>query len=111
MSWLQTVKQFFVDEDKIIVEYFTPLMAQVKAAALKAGKDDLKIGFKILVDAASGAVQAGLTAPPGTNVAVAEAAFISIAVKEGVVAIHNAEASMIKAAVAIAQTQAVPPAH
>lgn len=97
------IKKYFVDEDKIIIEYFTPMMNQVKEEALRVGKQDLQIGFKILTDAAIGAAIAGLTAPPGTNIAVAEATFLTIGIKEGIDAIHNAEASMIKGAVAIVQ--------
>ncbi len=108
----QAIKGWFqkstVDDE--IILFFTPMMHQVRDAALKAGKGSLEVGLKILTDAALGAVTAGLAAPPGTNVAVAEAAFIGIIVTEGIQEIKkitNAEASLIKGAVAIVQTEGV----
>jgi len=96
---------WFSKEDKALITFFGPLMLQVKAVALQLGKNDLQVGLKILEDAAFAAVTAAVTAPPGTNVAVAETIFLQILIKEGITAIHNAEAGAIKAAVAILQQQ------
>jgi hypothetical protein len=98
----------FTQEEKVILDFFTPLIEQVKAQALILGKDDLAAGFKVLQDAAMGAVKAAENAPAGQKVATAEAEFLTILATEGLDAIHNAEAGLIKAAVAIIQTTPTP---
>lgn len=101
-----TVKSWFQTEEAQIIEFFGPLMVQVREVALELGKQDLQVGLGILRDAALGAATAAATAPTGSKVEVAEAAFLSIVTAEGITAIHNAEAGAIKAAVAIIQQQA-----
>lgn len=109
-TWLTGVESqllgFFSSEEKAIIEFFGPLMAQVKEAALELGKQDLQVGLQIIKDAALQSVVAAATAPAGTQVQVAEATFLKVGAVEGITAVHNAEAGAIKAAVAIVQTQA-----
>lgn len=94
----------FTSEEKEIIDFFTPLIEQVKAAAIVLGKDDMQAGFQVLKDAAMGAVQAAENAPAGKKVATAEEEFLTILATEGLDAVHNAEAGLIKAAVAIIQS-------
>ena len=96
---------WFSNEEKQILEFFSPLIKQVRDESMKLGGDNLEVGFQILKNAALAAATAAITAPPGTQVAMAEAAFLEVAATQGVAAIHNAEAAAIKAAVAIIQTQ------
>lgn len=100
------VKSYFLPADQQVIQFFTPLMNQVKEQALILGKDNLAIGLKILKDAAIAGALAGVSAPPGAKVLAAEAAFLRVGVTGGITAIHNAEAATIKAAVAIIQTAA-----
>jgi hypothetical protein len=93
----------FTHEEKEIIDFFTPLIEQVKAAAIQLGKDDLQAGFQVLKDAAMAAVVAAENAPAGKKVATAEAEFLTVLTQEGLDAVHNAEAGLIKAAVAIIQ--------
>lgn len=94
-------------DDKYVLEFFAPLMEQVKATAIQLGKDDLKVGLQILRDAAVAAAMSAAAAPEGTSkVAAAEAAFLTVGAAEGITAIHNAEAGAIKAAVALVQSHA-----
>jgi hypothetical protein len=104
----KTVLGWFTPEEAAILEFFHPLMLQVKAEALKLGKDNLQVGLNILKDAAISAAMAAATAP-GDKVAAAETAFLTTGASEGIVAIHNAEAGAIKAAVAIVQSTQAPP--
>lgn len=94
----------FTSQEKEIIDFFTPLIEQVKAAAIVLGKDDMQAGFQVLKDAAMGAVVAAENAPNGKKVATAEAEFLTILATEGLDAVHNAEAGLIKAAVAIIQS-------
>lgn len=114
-SWLNVQKNavvgWFSPDEKALFDFFHPLMVQVKTTALTLGKGDLQVGIQILEHAALGAATAAITAPPGTQVPAAEAAFLSIVAKEGISAIHNAEAGAIKAAVAIIQNTAAPKAN
>ena len=96
---------WFYSEEKAIIEFFTPLLLQIKAEALIIGKDNLAAGLKVLQDSAMAAVIAAQNAPAGQKVAMAEAEFLAVAASEGITAIHNAEAAAIKAAVAILQAR------
>lgn len=96
---------WFSDEEKQILEFLAPLVKQIRDEALKLGNDNVQAGLAIIENAALAAATAAVSAPPGTQVAAAEAAFLQIAATQGVTAIHNAEAAAIKAAVAIIQTQ------
>lgn len=98
------VVALFTHEEKAILDFFGPLIEQVKAEALVLGKNDLQAGFQVLKDAAMAAVVAAENAPAGKKVATAEAEFITVMAQEGLDAVHNAEAGLIKAAVAIIQT-------
>ncbi len=108
-DWIHTqenaVLGWFKEEDRAVINFFAPLMLQFKAAAIKLGKDDLAAGLKVLEGAALKAVTAAALAPPGTQVAAAELAFLTELASAGIAAIHNAEAGAIKAAVAILQSQ------
>lgn len=101
----ETVKSWFLTEEAAIIEFFGPLMIQVKDAALELGKGDLQVGLQVIQHAALAAVTAAATAKDN-KVEAAEAAFLAVGASEGIVAIHNAEAGAIKAAVAIIQQQA-----
>lgn len=96
---------WFKSEEQVVVDFFRPLIDEVKKEALHLGKDNLQVGMKIIKDAAMAAAVAGISAPPGTKTAVAEATFIAKATADGVTAIHNAEAAAIKAAVAIIRSK------
>lgn len=97
---------FFSSEDKALIEFFGPLMAQVKQVAYELGKEDVQAGLQILKDAAMASVVAAAAAPSDQRVKVAEATFLTVGAAEGIKAIHNAEAGAIKAAVAIVQSGA-----
>ena len=99
------VTSLFSPSEKLILEFFQPLIKQVRDEALVLGKNDLNEGLRILKDAALAAAMAGALAPPGTKVAVAEAMFLKVGASEGITAIHNAEAAAIKAAAAIVQQE------
>lgn len=109
-GWYDKIKTkvtswFFKPEDNPILDFFGPLIDQIKAAALKAGKDNLQIGLDILKDAAIAAALEAQAAGPGANkIQIAEKAFLRIMKEKGFDAIENAEAGLIKAAVAIIQT-------
>ena len=108
MSWFTSVGSYFserIKEEQILYNYFKPMMDQVKIEALRLGKEDFEVGFKILTETALEAVTAAAVAPPGTQVAVAETTFLAVGAVKGIVAIKNAEQSAIKAAVAIMQAQ------
>jgi hypothetical protein len=95
----------FSNEEKAVLEFFAPLIKQVKDEAVKLGKGELEAGLRILKDAALQAAMAAAVAPPGTKVAIAEATFLRVGISEGITEIHNAEAGAIKAAVAIVQQE------
>ncbi len=97
---------FFSSEDKAIIEFFGPLMAQVKEVAYELGKEDVQAGLEVLKKAALASVAAAAVAPSDQRVKVAEATFLTVGAAEGIKAIHNAEAGAIKAAVAIVQSGA-----
>jgi hypothetical protein len=98
------VKAWFAKpEDQAIIEFFGPLIDQVKAAALKAGQDNLQVGLNILKEAALAAVLEAQTSGSGNKVKAAEKVFLEIVKTKGIDAIENAEAGLIKAAVAIIQ--------
>jgi hypothetical protein len=109
-SWFTNIENrllaFFSAEDKAIIEFFGPLMAQVKDVAYELGKEDVQAGLEVLKKAALASVAAAAVAPSDQRVAVAETTFLTVGAAEGIKAIHNAEAGAIKAAVAIVQTQA-----
>lgn len=106
-GWLKnTVSGWFIKpDDKKVIDFFGPLVEQVKQAALKVGKDNLDVGLDILKGAAMGAALAASTSPTGEKTKAAEKAFLDIVKGRGLDAIHNAEAGLIKAAVAIVQDQ------
>lgn len=107
------IASWFTDEEHALIQYFGPLFEQILAQAEVLVKDDAEAGLKVLIDAATAAVGAAATAKD--KVGAAEAAFVKILTTEGVDAIHNAEAGLIKAAVAVIQTiggtNATPPAQ
>lgn len=109
-TWLTNIENklmaFFSSEDKALIEFFGPLMAQVKEVAYELGKEDVQAGLQIIKDAAMASVVAAAAAPSDQRVKVAETTFLTVGAAEGISAIHNAEAGAIKAAVAIVQTQA-----
>lgn len=95
----------FTAAETILVNYFTPLFKQIVAEAETLGKGDFQAGLQVLTDAVTSAVGAGTAAiAAGQNpVSAAESQFITTTVTEGVTAVSNAEAGLIKAGVAIAQ--------
>lgn len=99
-----TILGWFSTDEKAIIDFFTPLLEQVRAQALIIGKNDLAAGLQVIKDAAMAAVIAAENAPAGQKVAMAEAEFLTVAASEGITAVNNAEAAAIKAAVAIIQT-------
>lgn len=126
-TWLVETEKallaFFSPEEKLIIEFFGPLMEQVKNEALKVGLDDLQLGLGILKAAALAAASAAENAGPGVDkVKAAEDAFIATG-KTGITEVsntvtssattlyqttlNNAEAAAIKAAVAMIQTATV----
>src|SRR6185369_15970834 len=90
----RTVQGWFSPEEKLIIEFFTPLMQQVEQSAISLGKGELQVGLQILKDCAIAAVAAAATSP--NPVVAAETAFLATGAIEGVTAIHNAEAGAIK---------------
>jgi len=126
-NWFEDTEKaivaFFSSEEKLLLEFFGPLLEQVKNEALKVGLDDLKLGLDILKAAALAAAEAAEGAPAGVDKAkLAEEAFVSTTKAEAqkvantVVAsatglyqntVNNAEAAAIKAAVAIIQAATV----
>jgi hypothetical protein len=107
VSWWSKTKAkvkawFGSPEDLIIIEFFGPLMQQVKSAALKVGQDNLVIGLAILKEAAIAAVLEAQAAGDD-KIKVAERTFIKIVKEKGITAMDNATAGLIKAAVAILQ--------
>jgi hypothetical protein len=108
-SWFATTEKsvlgWFTNEDKALLEFFGPVMHQVKTEAIKLGKGELKVGLNIIKDAAIASAIAAATAPAGMRVALAEKAFVQVGTAEGLTELHNAGSAAIKAAVAIVQTQ------
>ena len=104
------LKTWFTNEEQIVMAEFEPLVVQIVAAVKALGKATFDEGFQVFKDAAKAAVDAGaaaaLSGNPAAVVSSAEAAFLTTGASEGVTAIHNAEAGLIKAAVATAQQAA-----
>ena len=111
-NWLATeegaLSAAFTVAEADLVNYFGPLFKQILAQAETLGKGDVQAGLQVLKDAVTQAVGAGATAiAAGQNpVTAAEAQFVSTTVTEGVTAVNNAEAGLIKAGVAIVQANA-----
>lgn len=108
-TWLRKigdrVRSWWYSEEKEILDFFAPLMEQVRDAALQVGKDNLKAGLEVLKASAIAGVTAAANAPEGSDkVKIAEETFLRVAKASGIEVIHNAEAGIIKAAVAIIQT-------
>ena len=102
------VAAWFSNEEAALVKYFGPLFKQILAQAVIIGKGDAAAGLTVLQDAVTSAVAAGAAAAVsgGNAVQAAENALISTGTSEGITAVHNAEAGLIKAGVAIAQETA-----
>ena len=102
------LETWFTSEEQLVMTEFQPLVAQIIASVNALGKATFAEGFQVLKDAASAAVSAGaaaaLSGNPAVAVSAAEAAFLTTGASEGITAVHNAEAGLIKAAVAAAQT-------
>lgn len=120
---VEFVLSWFKKDEKILLDFFSPLLDQVKEQALVLGKQDLEAGLILLQKAAMAAVVAAENAP-GDKIKAAEEAFIAAIEKDGgqlaaqvkgqasglqQVILSNAEAAAIKAAVAIIQSQSTPP--
>lgn len=108
-TWIKTkvVGWFISKEQQKLNEFFGPLINQVKEAALKVGKENLDVGLDILKEAALAAALSAATAKTGEKTKAAEKVFLDIVKAKGLVAIHNAEAGIIKAAVAMIQDKPV----
>lgn len=120
---VEFVLSWFKKDEKILLDFFSPLLDQVKEQALVLGKQDLEAGLILLQKAAMAAVVAAENAP-GDKVKAAEEAFVAEIQNNGgqlaaqvkgqvsglqQVILSNAEAAAIKAAVAIIQSQSTPP--
>ena len=109
-AWLagevQDVEDFFTTEEAAVFKYVGPLVSQVVTQAKVIGKGDFAAGLKVLTDSVTTAVAAGAesAATGGNAVQAAESSFLATGAAEGISAIHNAEAGLIKAGVAIAQS-------
>lgn len=86
------IAAFFTDEEKLVVEFFEPLIKSIVAA-----------GGQVVLDSAMAAAKAAEGAPSGTRVQAAEAAFLTTSAGEGMTVVANAQAGAIKAAVAVLQ--------
>jgi hypothetical protein len=108
-KWFNNLKakfyKMFGPEDEPLLDFFSPLIKQVKEEALKLGKNNLQVGLNILKEAAMTAASEAALAPSGQKTKAAEEIFLEILRTKGVTAIHNAQAGLIKAAVAILQSQ------
>ena len=95
-------------EEQALVSYFGPLFTQIETTALAVGKQDFQAGLQVLTDGVTTAVAAGAAAAAsgGNAVTAAETTFVSTVSSEGITAVHNSIAGLIKAGVAIAQTAA-----
>jgi hypothetical protein len=105
LTWANKLAKIFSPEDEPLLIFFAPLIKQVKEEALKLGKNNLQVGLDIMKEAAMTAATVAATAPSGQKARAAEEIFIEILRTKGVTAIHNAQAGLIKAAVAILQSQ------
>lgn len=97
LSW------FMKDEDLEILKFFVPLILQIKAFAIETGRGSIRVGLVILKDAALKAVSEAAKAE-GNKVQVAEQVFLDEVKSNGIDAVNNAAAGLIKAAVAGLQT-------
>lgn len=97
-------------KEAAVIAFFKPLITQVVTEAEALGKTDFDAGLKVLTDSAEAGVQAGLPIIATGNIQGAEtaaaAAFLATGASEGVTAVSNASAGLIKAAVAIEQSAA-----
>lgn len=95
-------------EEQALLTYFTPLFKQIETTAITVGKQDFQAGLQVLTDGVTTAVAAGAAAAAtgGNAVAAAETTFVSTLTTEGITAVKNATAGLIKAGVAIAQEAA-----
>lgn len=95
-------------EERALLTYFTPLFKQIETTAITVGKQDFQAGLQVLTDGVTTAVAAGAAAAAtgGNAVAAAETQFVATLTTEGITAVKNAEAGLIKAGVAIAQQDA-----
>ena len=100
-TWFATeegkLAAWFTDEEAIVLKFFGPLVKQIVAA-----------GGQVVLDSAMAAATAATSAPAGTQVAAAEAAFLTTAAGEGLTTLHNAQSGAIKAAVAVLQANIAP---
>lgn len=94
---------FMKEEDVEILKFFIPLILQIKAFAIQTGEGSIRIGLVILKDAALKAVSEAAKAE-NNKVQVAEQVFLDEVKTNGVDAVNNAAAGLIKAAVAALQT-------
>jgi hypothetical protein len=121
-SIVEFVLLWFKKDEKILLDFFGPLLDQVKQQALVLGKQDLEAGLVLLQKAAMAAVEAAEQAP-GDKVKAAEEAFVKAITENGAdlantmksqalglkdIILNNAETAAIKAAVAIIQSQSTP---
>lgn len=104
-DWSAKLAKIFTPEDEPLLVFFSPLIKQVKEEALRLGKNNLQVGLDILKEAALKAAAEAASAPSGMKSRAAEEIFLEILRTKGVTAIHNAQAGLIKAAVAIIQAQ------
>lgn len=94
---------FMKAEDLEILKFFVPLILQIKSSALEVGKGSILVGLRILKDAALKAVTEAAKSSEN-KVQIAEQVFLAEVKSEGIEAINNATAGLIKAAVAALQT-------
>lgn len=108
----QALEGTFKSDEEAVMAFLAPLGQQILNTAEALGKATVQDGLKVIVDASKQAVEAGAVAAASGQdaVAAAEETFISVGASEGLVAVKNAEAGAIKAAVAIAQSavQSIP---
>lgn len=120
---VEFVLSWFKKDEKILLDFFSPLLDQVKEQAMVLGKQDLEAGLILLQKAAMAAVVAAENSS-GDKIKAAEEAFVAEIQNSGgqlaaqvkgqvsglqQVILSNAEAAAIKAAVAIIQSQSTPP--
>ena len=112
-SWLsgeiQEIEGFFTSAEAALAKYFGPLFQQILTTAETLGQGDAALGLQVLTNAVTTAVAAGATAAASgaDAVSAAESTFVSTLNTQGITAVHNAEAGLIKAGVAIAQSAVV----
>src|SRR5580658_4240343 len=109
-SWIKgevtEVEDFFTSAEADVVKYFGPLISQVVASVTALGKADFSAGLQVLTDSVTTAVAAGTAAiaSGGNPVTAAETSFLATGASEGITAVSNSYAGLIKAGVAIAQS-------